>query len=193
MEHPAGGDRSIRRTAAALALTTLLAAGCTAPVAPTPEPTPVISPSPTPSPDEIWSAYTSDRFGFSMAHPKGWEIDLSLPDSDAFFAPDGSVAWAGRELLVGQTLPKYAATIIGDNRRDFGVDPDEDESSTLAGAPARLLTYQVSIEDRPYQYLQVLTIIGSHGYQVLLLTPSGHEAAGRSLFEQIMGTFKPLP
>jgi hypothetical protein len=44
---------------------------------PTPTQTPVTSPTPAPTVNlldtSLWTTYTSDRYGFSIAHPVGWE------------------------------------------------------------------------------------------------------------------------
>ena len=66
---------------------------------PTSSPGPTATPEPTPIDTSEWTTYTSGRYGFSIDHPAGWEVQAA--DHDWAFPADVDWLSTAQEAFVG--------------------------------------------------------------------------------------------
>lgn len=139
--------------------------------------------SPTPSPELELVTFTSERYGYSIRHPAGWEMlerpgqfqlialrprhpgtdTLGTPESHEFDILDGIVVIGARELADGETLEAFtdeasAATRCGPHGRD---------TVTLAGEPAQLRKFECG----GTRWHQITALHGGRGYLVWVTRP----------------------
>ncbi len=119
-------------------------------------PQPPASPEPTATPPPV--TFTSERHGYSISHPAGWEAlersgefrlaalrprhpgtdTIGAPESHKFDNNDGIVVIGARELIASETLEDFtteasAATRCGPHGRD---------TATLDGEPAEVRKFE---------------------------------------------------
>jgi hypothetical protein len=142
---------------------------------------PAHSDGPTPSPEPV--TFTSERYGYSISHPAGWEMlerpgefqltavrprhpgtdTLGTPQSHEFDILDGIVVIGARDLAEGETLDAFteeasAATRCGPHGRDTAV---------LAGEPAQLRKFECG----GTRWHQLTAIHDGRGYMVWVTRP----------------------
>lgn len=111
-----------------------------------------------------WKLYTNDRFGFSVRYPEDWRLGNSLPGGIGvtLYSPiDYSlVALSGHMNMVSgssqdgrQTLEEFAAAhrrVIAQlyDKKQIAIAWQKDANTTLAGFPAKRLTFTYQDERR---------------------------------------------
>lgn len=117
-----------------------------------------------------WRLYTNARFGFSVRYPDTWQLGKPLPDGiGVTLLPPiehSLVALSGHmNLLEGtsqdrrQTLEEFAAAhrrIITDlfQKKNVQIDWQQDQDATLAGFPAKRLSFTYQ-DDRRVRMIEI--------------------------------------
>lgn len=135
-----------------------------------------------------WKQYTNARFGFSIRYPAEWHLGEPMPDGlgITFFPPiDGSqVALSGfMNLMQGtsqdgrQTLGEFAAAhrrIITEvyDKKHQTLSWYQDQETTLAGFPAKRLTFTYQNErGQAVQEIHIFSLGRNEGRGVRIKAP----------------------
>ncbi|MGQ0607489.1 MAG: hypothetical protein ACT4OQ_03380 [Chloroflexota bacterium] len=160
-------------------------------------------PPPTPSPTPAWGTFTSDRYGYSVAIPSGWEVleragtlllpgtrprhpgtdTISTPEGHRADSRDGIVVIGARELEAGQSLEAWAEEASGATPcgLPFGYD-----TTTLGGEPADFRKFDCG----NVFWAQITAVHGDHGYMVWLVSTERPRADRRPINEQLLASFR---
>jgi hypothetical protein len=150
--------------------------------------------------------YTSARYGYSLAYPSNWQVVKATTSklSEAFpteplaavdkFLSCGdncakgiAVVVYARKLPTRKTVRAFASSEAAALRSAYGCAPKSKVSGKLAGEPEIVLTYAFCLGN----YLVEHAVVHhSHGFDVYLLAPTGHEARNRSTFAAILKTMR---
>ena len=132
----------------------LIVVGCSQPSAAPEPPAATIDPSASPSP----VTFTSQRHGYSISHPAGWEAlerpgefhlaalrprhpgtdTIGTPESHKFDSNDGIVVIGARELLDGESLEDFTTQASAATR----CGPHGHDTATLGGEPADVRKFE---------------------------------------------------
>jgi hypothetical protein len=143
-------------------------------------------------PSDYWGAFTSQRFHYSLSYPPHWTNDGSNPQADRFTGPNGIMV-ALRSSTAGFTLNDLAKAEIAANNKSSGLVLDKNTSYTLAGLPARLLTYHGTYSGLPAVAYEVMTVDAGNWYDLLWIGSKPNASAGLADFKKILATFVPMP
>jgi hypothetical protein len=144
------------------------------------------------APEDVWIRYRSERQGYSIGHPDGWEV-IGRPTSDTLGPPAGPEAVGVYENHLppdltfreaARTLLRIAEQTVGAELADVRPIASEGGQGVLAsargwdgnGAPVH---FQVAIVGE-----------GRALYELYWSSPTGSEASDRALFEQMVRSFR---
>ena len=90
-------------------------------------------------PTDIWQTYTSERFGYTVAHPEAWEVDVT-GEFDQFRGPELAFVVAGRQGSGGGDAQPVRHCHHPQQRGDARVAREErrGDAGRCAGPPAHL-------------------------------------------------------
>jgi hypothetical protein len=184
-------------------------AGCAGPVvAPTIGP-PSMAPSdasPTAEPTPIvptgWIAFTSPRFGYTIAVPDGWQIEEIAgagglhpdePGTDTFSGADSQMSVSLDLGATGQDIETYRSPVVehyeGPEPDGHGLEPEVVEPIEMSGVDGRFRRYRLEISPYEQVILDASVIVDGRAYLVTYIDfepdPS-HEAE----FRRIVATFR---
>jgi hypothetical protein len=138
-------------------------------------------------PDDVWVVYRSKRYGFSLAHPEGWEYN-SDKNGEGFESPTGPAIFVSSGQTRGLSLSGWTSDAISYWLKQWKKRPEKNEPTSVAGRRARLLTYHVVHYGYPKHFLDATVINGTRGYDFQWYNNPGSEAADRQLFLRIVAT-----
>jgi hypothetical protein len=145
------------------------------------------SPASVTAPEEVWSTFSSKRYLYHAAKPADWTY-TAKPTVDELVSPED----AGMDLastVTHESLAQVTADVINANVRSFGKKPEHTESITIAGAPARLLTYHVTQNNVKLYFLEAVVVHNGRGYALSYADLAGSEGPDRATFLEFLGTF----
>jgi len=158
--------------------------------------------------DEGWKLYTNARFGFSVRYPDDWRLGNPMPDGAGvtLYPPiDHSlVALSGHMNVMGgtsqdgrQTLDEFAAAhhrIITElyGKKSLTVKWRPDQETSLAGFPARQLTFTYSDEKQGEVIERHIFSLGrNEGRGIRIKVPLSQESRIMTTIEKMLETYRP--
>jgi hypothetical protein len=140
-------------------------------------------------PDDPWLMFTSERFGYRMAHPEGWTV-VEADEEDQYMV-DG-IQFVGvipQPISRGMDSDEMRDEIIKTYTSDLGAKPEADEPIKIGGLDGHLLTYHFDQEGQEVYFLDAIVARGGTGWEIFLFELAGTEAEDRPFFEQFIKTF----
>ena len=159
--------------------------------------------APSPSPSPSWVTFTSDRHGYSIAHPADWRViqqpgdanlrgmQIGSAGTDLIAPPeyvrsgseDGLLVVSVHELLDGESLDQFADRVAreaacGDS---FGFDQSE-----LGGEPAAVRGRECDY----WEWLEVVAIHGGRGYVIWEVSTLGPAPKERPINQEFLASFR---
>ncbi len=150
------------------------------------------------APEHSWLTYESDDFEYTIAHPRGWEVEEYRDDE--FAAADLFFGLGGEELDVYRTELETAEQIalnsmVNEVRalvESDGLETIGTEEMEVAGLPGRLLTYggdDGSGGDMMGIYV-VTQVSPTAIFEFILITDGSDSEATRRLMLDFLATFE---
>jgi hypothetical protein len=142
------------------------------------------------APDDTWQLYTSESFGYEMAHPDDWTVTSSNAE-DQYLLDDQPYIWVvPQDIPGGMDLAGLRDALLETYEPDFG-EPDAAAQAQLDGNPAVRLVYHATLEGNDLVFVDYATIHGGQGWEVFLITLAGEgEEDDIALFEDFVTTFE---
>lgn len=161
---------------------------------PTASPAPTATPAPSASPGPTAPSGAALYIGtyFSLTLPSGWTFSAPTTSGDTeriTFLGTGNQEIGVVSNPTALSLDDMTAVAVAASKSAFGVDPEQTESITLGGAPARLLTFHVASGTATGFVLEAVCVHNGRGYMLVFMNDAGTEAADRALFTGILATF----
>lgn len=140
-------------------------------------------------PDHVWIPFTSTRYGSSLAYPDDFEYEKDK-DYDWFWAPTFGGMSLARAASGGYSLTAWGKSMLDLWKKELRNDTSSNESYTLAGVKARLLTIsgKDDNDDKVVVY-SLVAIKGKYAYVIEWYGLAGNEAADLATFKQVLSTF----
>jgi hypothetical protein len=138
-------------------------------------------------PADVWTTFTSKRWGYTVAHPEDWEVDEER-EGDSFGADDQVFLAIGRAKLSGMTLDEYRAALLREYRPTFG-KPETNEPIRIDGAAGYLLEFHWTQEGLDLHALEAVTARKGYGWEIFVIEYAGVEDEVRLLMDQTLSTF----
>ena len=172
--------------------------GSVSPPSPSTEPSAASSTAPSAIDTTTWTQYTSDRYGFSIAHPPDW---TERPAEDAWTFPD-DVNWLSKA-SEGFLAPQYLVSAWS-VPVDSGTSAETwiEDYCALNTKPCTAIRQQgvpVSIDGHdgllvPFlEDIQAFVLVEDRMYVIAIWQPEGFEPRTRALFEAFVSTVRLLP
>ncbi len=143
------------------------------------------------TPEQVWTTFTSDRYGYVIAYPLDWEVAPSPGgyEPDTLDSAAGIDLWVWRHPTGGDSLDQLASGYVGWlESPDVRGDVTANEATTLDGERARRLEYTV-VADGIRQWEQAVMVVrGDSAYCFALCVLHELTEADRSLFDQMLST-----
>jgi len=165
-----------------------------------PSPSPSTEPSagPTPIDTTTWTRYTSDRYGFSIAHPDDWterpaadvwaypdDIDWTSKASEGFLAPDYVVTAWSVPVGPGTSAETWIEDYCALNTKPCTAIQDQGVPASIDGHDGLLVPF---LDD-----LQAFVLVEDRMYVVAIWQPESFAPETRDLFEAFVSTVRLLP
>lgn len=155
-----------------------------------------------------WKLYINARYGFSVRYPDEWRLGDAMPDGAGvtLYPPiqDSLVALSGHLNLVQggsqdgrQTLDEFAAAhrrIITDlyKKRSITITWGKDQDTTLAGLPAKKLTFSYMNEKQvPIIEHHLFTLGRNEGRGIRIKVPRAEADKVMSQVKIMLETYQP--
>ncbi len=140
------------------------------------------------APEDAWTRFTSDRWGYSIAYPPGYDVD-SDKDYDYFFGPGAAFYTGSRTNNRGFTLNVIANAEVESVKDYLDTRSVTNDGITVGGLPARLLIASGKSPDLGRVLaLEAIVVKGKYAYSVIWFSEPGNEAADEALFRQAVST-----
>jgi hypothetical protein len=140
------------------------------------------------APADAWTRFTSDRWGYSIAYPPGYDFD-SDKDYDYFIGPGAAFYTGSRTNNQGFTLNVIANAEVASVKDYLGTRSVTNDAITVGGLPGRLLTASGKSPDLgKVLALEAIVVKGKFAYSVVWFSEPGNEAADVALFRQAVST-----
>lgn len=137
-------------------------------------------------PDDIWVARASTTHGYSYALPEDWEVTED-PDGLTLQGPGANWIYTfSDDVEPGMTLNAWTSGLIAYNQQESSAKPESNTAGTVAGQPARLLTYHVTIEGDPLYVVYGVFLRDGRAYEVAWFSTPGSEVTDRAMFERFL-------
>jgi hypothetical protein len=137
-------------------------------------------------PAEVWVPGASTAQGYAYALPDDWEVTEN-PDGLVLQGPAANtIVTFSAEIERGTTLNDWTRALIEHNRRDISPKPESNKAGTVAGQPARVLTYHATIEGNDVYIVECVFIRAGRAYEVAWFSTPGSEATDRALFDRFL-------
>ena len=145
------------------------------------------SPASVTAPAEIWSSFSSKRYLYHAAKPTDWTYTAKASADELVSPEDTGIDLAST--ATPENLNQAAADLVSANTHVFGRKPEHTESVTIAGSPARLLTYHVTQNKLKLYVMEAVVVYKGRAYVVSYVALAGDEASDRATFLEFLGTF----
>jgi hypothetical protein len=142
------------------------------------------------APSDVWTTFTSKRFGYSVAHPSDWTVDEA--ESDDEYGPAGQrVVFVAPQDVGAITLGTFRDGLVASYKTQLGVaKPESDTETKIGGQEARLITYHFTNEaGQKLVVYDTLTLRDGKGWEVFLLDLAGNEGADKAVSDAFVATF----
>ncbi len=148
----------------------------------------------TPSP--VFKQYTSKINHYTVAVPDDWDFHAAKKTGkfDYYESPSFLFADGGRGSTRGFSLNELAKGFIAYSKtsasghKSFKLESNT--AATLGGLKARRITFHATAGSTQAYFIVVVALKGAYWYELDLADVRGHEATNRTLFDQILPTFK---
>ena len=155
-----------------------------------------------------WKVYTNARFGFAVRYPADWRIGEPMPDGIGItlYPPvEGSqIALSGfMNIMEGQsqdgrqTVEEFSAAhrrIISDlyAKKNISVQWKKDEDTTLAGFPAKRLSFTYrDAQRKDILELHIFSVGRNEGRGVRIKLPAAEAATLMPKINRVLDTYEP--
>jgi hypothetical protein len=142
-------------------------------------------------PDQVWTTFTSDRYGYAIAYPLDWEAQQSPGwyEPDTLASAAGIDLWVWRHPTEGDSLDQLVSGYVGWlESPDVRGDVTADEATTLDGEQARRLEYTVVADGNRQWEQAVMVVRGDSAYCFAICVLHELTEADRGLFDQLLST-----
>ena len=141
-------------------------------------------------PTDVWQAYSSTRYHFTMARPAEWTY-FKAKDADEFDAPYYAYVLVNRHKTQGLTLNAITKAEVSAVKTFVGGKAVSNEAGTLGGATARFLTASGKSRqlDKTVQLYEAIAVKGGFVYYAIWVSEVGHADEDLALFREMLGTF----
>jgi hypothetical protein len=156
-------------------------------------------------------AYTSPVYGYSISHPRGWDVVEArrlLSEGEPPATSSGSTDILGRHASVRVStmqlpgviiaaqpvaddvhIAEWTATMAGTVKFMKNCErPDREEHLDIGGESATLLTYRDCPPDLGYLHLWAGVVHEARGYHIVWFDDPGHEPADRDAFRRMLSS-----
>ena len=142
------------------------------------------------APTDVWQAYSSTRYHFTMARPADWTY-FKAKDADEFDAPYYAYTLVNRHKTQGLTLNAIAKYEVSALKTFVGGKAVSNEAATLGGVTARFLTASGKSKQlgKTVQVYEAIAVKGGFVYYALWVSEVGHAEEDLALFQEMLGTF----
>jgi hypothetical protein len=148
------------------------------------------------APSPVFKQYTSKINHYTVAVPDDWDFHPATKAGkfDYYESPTTLFADGGRGATRGFSLNEIAKGFISYSKtsasgyKNFRLESNT--GTTLDGLKARRIAYHATYGSQKLYGIVVLAVKGSYWYELDLADAPGHEAANRTLLDQIQPTFK---
>jgi len=144
------------------------------------------------APADVWTTFTSDRFGFSHAQPATFDYSKDKW-YDYFTGPTASSGYfaTARTSSRGSKLNTIAASELAGLKTALGAKSTANDAITLGGERARLLTVSgVSKElGGKVTIYEAVAVRGKYFYMVVWVAPTAEADAALGMMRQLLTTF----
>ncbi|HEX5580209.1 MAG TPA: M48 family metalloprotease [Gemmatimonadaceae bacterium] len=123
---------------------------------------------------------------FRVSFPQGWQTQ-NLPQAVLGASPEGD-ALIQLTLVPGSDPASAARAFLSQQ----GVQPGQSFQQSINGVPAAGSYFQAQTEQGVLEGIVAYFTYGSNTYQLLTYTPSGRLQRYDRLFQQVVGSFRPL-
>jgi hypothetical protein len=149
------------------------------------------------SPDNAWLKYISDDLGYTIAYPRGWEIETDRDEwlADYFFGLQGEELNVfvteidpPEQVSLNAWLDSFRSSAVSEGDFTFGDAAEID----VVGLPGRTVTYTGGDEFGPFSavYVVVQTDLDVV-YELIVFGDVTDEQATRDLADDFLSTFQP--
>jgi hypothetical protein len=140
------------------------------------------------APTDVWTTFSSKRFGYSAAHPADWTVKEAKSDDE--FGPTGqAIVYVAPQSVGAIALASFRDQLVASYKVEFG-KPESDADSKLGGQPARLLVWHATNEAGQQLVLEdVITVRKGTGWEVFLVDLADNESADLAVFSALTATF----
>lgn len=174
------------------------------PLPPTPTPTPIPSPTPEPTPDPLadGQSFENSAIGLALTYPAGW-ASTDLFGSLFLFASSEALLAAGLE--AGEFADGAALLLVAGPAGDMAMDDllgslgdeatvlEEEQETTLGGAPARRATARVQQEGNDLTLVGVTAVNEAWGYVLAGVVPTDQTERYLPVLEAILASVTLTP
>lgn len=143
------------------------------------------------APEHVWPVFTSKRFGYRIAYPDDWDVDVTTSKTDdEFISPvEDTGAFVNRTKISGYTLNQIVSSVISYDK-SLKYTFNSNVAYTLAGTKARFLTLHGTLTNGTKVVVySVITLRGGYAYEIDWVSPADPEHAELVVFKQLLGTF----
>ena len=143
------------------------------------------------APGDVWSMFSSDRFGYAYATPPAFNAN-GTKGYDGFIGPGAtSYILSSRAPSQGNGLNVIAESELATWQQQLQASDGTSDVITLGGEPARLLSVSGRSPDLggKVSVYEAVAVKGKYFYVVVVVTPREDASSGRLLARQVLATF----
>jgi len=118
-------------------------------------------------PSEVWSSFTSKRYGYSIAYPTDWDAEPSSKktEPDRFISADDSGLFAYRYPTGGASLNAVTSAYIRITKRtETKVAFTSNQPATVDGSKARRLEWNATYKGTRHWSVETVVVRGKYVY-----------------------------
>jgi len=142
-------------------------------------------------PPEVWTTFTSKRYGYSVAYPADWDLKQSAKkaEPDAIYSADESAFFVYRYATGGTSLNAITSTYVRNTKRtEKKVAFTSNDPATIDGSKARRLEWNATFKGTRHWSLEAVVVRGKFVYFFQLDSLAPVTNADRDRYESFLST-----
>ena len=143
------------------------------------------------APEQVWSTFTSKRFGYTMAYPADWDAQQSPKkgEDDSFYSAVDTGVFVNRLPTGGHSLNAITAAYAKHIRSTGSkASVTSNKAATVDGSKARRLEWTAIYKGTRSWNIEVLVVRGKNVYFVLYESMATLTPADRATFDAYLST-----
>jgi hypothetical protein len=142
-------------------------------------------------PPAVWTAFTSKRYGYSVAEPADWDPNQSSKkgEPDAFYSADESGFFVYRYTTEGNSLNALTSAYIRNTKRaGTKVAVTSNDPAAVDGSKARRLEWNATFKGTRHWSLEAVVVRGKYVYFFQFDSLAPITNADRDRYESFLST-----